>query len=87
MAQDRYWTVSRTPEVVRWLDGLPQRDARRIRASIELLHRHGPALGRPRADSIRGTRHHHMKELRSPGRYLRALRVRSRQDRRAADRR
>jgi len=48
-------------------------DAHRIGAAIEELREHGPRLGRPRADSISGSRHHNMKELRSAGRHLRAL--------------
>ena len=43
------------------------------RAAIEELREHGPRLGRPRAASISGSRHHNMKELRSAGGHLRAL--------------
>lgn len=34
-------------------------------ARIELLEEHGPGLGRPVVDSIRGSRHANMKELRA----------------------
>jgi hypothetical protein len=33
-------------------------------AHIELLERFGPQLGRPRADTLKGSRHSNMKELR-----------------------
>ncbi len=33
-------------------------------ANIELLERFGPQLGRPRADTLNGSRHANMKELR-----------------------
>jgi hypothetical protein len=36
-----------------------------IMARIELLEQHGPGLGRPVVDSIRGSRHANMKELRA----------------------
>ena len=42
-------------------------------AAVELLEERGPSLGRPAVDRVTGSRHHHMKELRSFGGYLRAL--------------
>jgi hypothetical protein len=36
-------------------------------APIDLVEQHGPTLGRPVVDSIKGSRHHNMKELRSTG--------------------
>ncbi len=53
--------------------GLDGRDANRIGAAIDMLQEHGPRLGRPAVDSIKGSRHHNMKELRSRGGHLRAL--------------
>jgi hypothetical protein len=35
-----------------------------VAAAIDRLAQAGPALGRPTADSIKGSRHHNMKELR-----------------------
>lgn len=52
---------------------LGDRDANRIAASFDELERRGPALGRPFVDSVKGSRHHNMKELRSIGGHLRAL--------------
>jgi hypothetical protein len=42
-------------------------------AAIRRLERGGPTLGRPTVDSIQGSRHHNMKELRVVGLNLRAL--------------
>lgn len=40
---------------------------------IDLLEQSGPALGRPAADTIKGSRHNNMKEVRSSGGHLRTL--------------
>lgn len=67
------WKVVLTPEAEAWREGLSVRDRKRIDKSIQGLEEHGPALGRPRVDSVKGSRHHNMKELRSLGGHLRAL--------------
>jgi hypothetical protein len=67
------WEIEFTPEAERWFNGLSAKDAAHIGKAIEHLRVHGPSLGRPRADSISGSRHHNMKELRSAGGHLRAL--------------
>jgi hypothetical protein len=48
-----------------WLMQLDDSDYDAIMARIELLEEHGPGLGRPVVDSIRGSRHPNMKELRA----------------------
>jgi hypothetical protein len=53
--------------------GLEARDADRIAAAVDELERLGPRLGRPFVDSVKGSRHPNMKELRSVGGHLRAL--------------
>lgn len=53
--------------------GLGDEDAHRIAASLDRLAERGPTLGRPFVDSVKGSRHHNMKELRSVGGQLRAL--------------
>ena len=73
MASGRTWEIEFTPEAERWFKGLGAKDADRIGAAIEELRARGPRLGRPHGDSIRGSRHHNMKELRSIGGHLRAL--------------
>jgi hypothetical protein len=73
MASEGPWKVTFTPEAEGWLRGLAPRDRKRIDKALEGLEQHGPVLGRPRGDSIRGSRYHNMKELRSVGGHLRAL--------------
>jgi hypothetical protein len=47
------------------LEGLTGQTAVAVAAAIDRLAEAGPALGRPTADSIKGSRHHNMKELRA----------------------
>ncbi|MDO9590885.1 MAG: type II toxin-antitoxin system RelE/ParE family toxin [Microcella sp.] len=47
-------------------DQLDEGSYQQVVAALELLAEHGPHLGRPLVDSITGSRHHNMKELR-PG--------------------
>ena len=67
------WEITFTPEVERWYMELDARDTIRFTTAINRLRRSGPSLGRPFVDSIKGSRHHNMKELRSGGGNLRAL--------------
>ncbi|MGC4865058.1 type II toxin-antitoxin system RelE/ParE family toxin [Micromonospora sp. DT53] len=63
------WDVKLHPEVEEWFP-LPLQDGSRqrrlISEAIDLLVEHGPALGRPLVDRLKGSIFHHMKELR-PG--------------------
>lgn len=57
------------PEVEDWFLALCRDDpasADRISEAIDLLAEHGPGLGRPLVDRVKGSAYHHMKELR-PG--------------------
>lgn len=67
------WKVELTAEAEAWYAALSDEDANRMAAAFDELERRGPSLGRPFVDSIKGSRHHHMKELRSVGGHLRAL--------------
>lgn len=49
-----------------WLDGLDEDTYDQVIAALRILQREGPDLGRPLVDSVKGSRHHRMKELR-PG--------------------
>ena len=49
-----------------WILGLDDETYDQVVAALLVLRRHGPALGRPLVDSVKGSRHHNMKELR-PG--------------------
>lgn len=67
------WEIEVTDQAATWLDSLDDDDYDAIGFAIEALVQHGPSLGRPLVDSINGSRHHNMKELRSVGGNLRAL--------------
>jgi hypothetical protein len=67
------WDVFFTEPAEEWILGLDDQDYEAMMAAIELLEDHGPALGRPAVDRIKGSRHHNLKELRSFGGFLRAL--------------
>ena len=52
--------------VEEWMLGLDEKSYELVIAALELLEERGPALGRPLVDSVKGSRHKNMKELR-PG--------------------
>jgi hypothetical protein len=63
---ERSWEVAFDPACEPWGDALDQADAEALLAAIRILRDHGPALGRPLVDTVKGSRHKNMKELR-PG--------------------
>ena|SRR5947209_5368486 len=67
------WKVELTAKAQKWYMALDDEDSDRMAAAFDELELRGPTLGRPFVDSINGSRHHHMKELRSVGGHLRAL--------------
>ncbi|HXU20663.1 MAG TPA: type II toxin-antitoxin system RelE/ParE family toxin [Verrucomicrobiae bacterium] len=58
------WLVEYTDEFGAWWDGLTDMEQRSVDSSVGLLRKSGPALGRPHADTVKGSRHANMKELR-----------------------
>ncbi|WP_417480752.1 type II toxin-antitoxin system RelE/ParE family toxin [Maricaulis maris] len=58
------WIVSFADEFEPEFDVLPQNVQDAILARALLLEREGPSLGRPHADTLTGSRHKNMKELR-----------------------
>ena len=60
------WDVRLWHDVESWVLGLDDETYNLVAAAITRLESEGPALGRPTADRIKGSRHHNMKELR-PG--------------------
>ncbi len=57
--------VEVTDEFSGWFSGdLSQPERERVTAAIDLLQAGGPGLGRPRVDTVKGSRWQHMKELR-----------------------
>jgi hypothetical protein len=60
------WSVEFHPECEAWSGDLPQADKEALLAAIRILRDEGPNLGRPLVDTVVGSRHSNMKELR-PG--------------------
>ena len=69
------WEVEYTDEFGEWWNQLDAREQESIAAGVELLRQLGPHLPRPHADTLKGSRHSNMKELRTQceGRPLRTL--------------
>lgn len=60
------WTVEFHPACEVWAEQLEKPDAEALVAAIRILRDQGPTLGRPLVDTMKGSRHNNMKELR-PG--------------------
>lgn len=58
------WEAERTAEFDEWWETLTDGEQRRVVASVEALEELGPTAGRPLVDSVSGSRHSNMKELR-----------------------
>jgi hypothetical protein len=69
------WEVEYTDEFGAWWDSLDEDEQISVAASVELLRQFGPNLPRPHADTLVGSKHSNMKELRTQheGRPLRTL--------------
>src|SRR3954464_9199411 len=65
MARRDAWIVEITDEYFTWFRTLNEGQQDAVRADIEILERMGPSLGRPYVDSVKGSRHSNMKELRT----------------------
>jgi len=59
------WEIEYTDEFEAWWDGLTEEEQESVYAKVLLLRGHGPALPRPHADTVKGSRHPNMKELRA----------------------
>jgi hypothetical protein len=67
------WGVEATDDFALWFDALTGADQERVAAAVEILAEFGPGLGRPFVDTLKGSRHTNMKELRPRGGHLRVL--------------
>jgi hypothetical protein len=67
------WDIEYTDQFGDWFAELDKTAQRTIVAAVEMLEQRGPGLGRPFVDTIRGSRHANMKELRPRGGNLRIL--------------
>jgi hypothetical protein len=59
------WEVEFTEEFARWWDTLTPVEQDDVESSVLLLIDLGPQLGRPHVDTLKGSRHTNMKELRT----------------------
>jgi hypothetical protein len=69
------WEVEYTDEFGKWWDALAEDEQDSVRFGVELLIINGPNLGRPHVDTVVGSKHSNMKELRTQhkGRPLRTF--------------
>lgn len=69
------WEIEYTDEFGAWWAGLSEAEQISLTASVQLLEELGPRLGFPHSSGINGSRHGHMRELRTQhdGRPLRTL--------------
>lgn len=67
------WQVEGTDEFTEWFGRMDEREQEYLVAAVDKLEERGPGLGRPFVDTIKGSRHPNMKELRPPGGNVRVL--------------
>ena len=69
------WEVEYTDEFGHWWASLTESDQESLAASVRLLEERGPTLGFPHSSGLNGSRHGHLRELRTQheGRPLRTL--------------
>lgn len=60
-------------EVDEWYCSLDTETASAVAGAIDYLEENGPTAGRPVVDRVKGSRLHHMKELRPPATSIRIL--------------
>jgi hypothetical protein len=65
------WDIEATDDFALWFEALDRADQERVTAAVEVLAELGPGLGRPFVDTLKGSRHSNMKELRPRGGHLR----------------
>ena len=69
------WDVEYTDEFGGWWGSLTENEQVSLAASVQLLEERGPSLGHPHSSGINGSKHGHMRELRTQhgGRPFRTL--------------
>ena len=69
------WEVEYTDEFGEWWRSLKEEEQVSLAASVQLLEERGPSLGHPHSSGVNGSRHGHMRELRTQhgGRPFRTL--------------
>jgi len=59
------WEVAYTDQFGAWWQELDDDQQERVAAAVEIIEQGGPAVGRPLVDTLEGSRHANMKELRA----------------------
>jgi hypothetical protein len=59
------WSIEATDEYMRWFASQPADAQEAVLAKVYLLEEFGPQLGRPHADTLKGSRIANLKELRA----------------------
>ena len=69
------WDVEVSDEFSEWYRALDEDEGESVDTAVDMLVEYGPRLGRPYADTLKGSRYPNMKELRAQhrGRPLRVL--------------
>ena len=67
------WDVEYTDQFDQWWNSLSIDEQAAIDVAVEVLQEKGPGLGRPLVDTVQGSRHSNMKELRPRGGFIRIL--------------
>jgi hypothetical protein len=58
------WDVEVSDEFARWYGSLDEDESQSIDTAVDMLVEYGPRLGRPYADTLKGSRYTNLKELR-----------------------
>ncbi len=69
----RVWEVEYTDEFGHWWATLSVAEQEAVDIAVEHLQQAGPGLGRPWVDTVKGSPHSNMKELRPRGGHVRVL--------------
>ncbi|MEB3071784.1 type II toxin-antitoxin system RelE/ParE family toxin [[Mycobacterium] vasticus] len=67
------WDVILLEEVDEWFCTLDSDTGSTVAGAIDYLEANGPATGRPMVDTVKGSKLHHLKELRPSGTSIRIL--------------
>lgn len=59
------WEIEYIDEFGDWWDRLSEEEQEALAASVHLLEERGPALGFPHSSGVKGSKHSHMRELRT----------------------
>jgi len=65
------WSIDGTEQIEAWIRELDEDAKEAVFKSLLILRNIGPSLGRPHVDSVKGSRHKNMKELRIQNRQRR----------------